>query len=93
MMDGLAAPKMQPLMKMSRSCTSWLCVIGDETCEAYIASEVGISFGVVQSILYVRGLGKMGEPMLMDWLLLKSRQWVRLGKYIIFDCGIAVLML
>ena len=28
MMDGLAAQKMPPLMKMSRSCTPWLCVIG-----------------------------------------------------------------
>ena len=28
MMDGLAAPKMPPLMKMSRSCTPWLCMIG-----------------------------------------------------------------
>ena len=34
MVDGLAAPKMPPLMKMSRSCTPWLCVIGDDTCEA-----------------------------------------------------------
>ena len=34
MMDGLAAPKIPPLMKMSRSCTLWLCVIGGETCEA-----------------------------------------------------------
>ena len=25
---------MSPLMKMSRSCTPWLCVIGGETCEA-----------------------------------------------------------
>ena len=33
-MDGLAAPKMPPLMKMSRSFTPWLCVIGGETCEA-----------------------------------------------------------
>ena len=32
--DGLAAPKMPPLMKMSRLCTSWLCMIGGETCEA-----------------------------------------------------------
>ena len=39
MMDGLATPKMPPLMKMSRSCTPWLCVIGGE------ASKVGISFG------------------------------------------------
>ena len=31
---GLATPKMPPLMKMSRSCTPWLCVIGDKTCEA-----------------------------------------------------------
>ena len=37
MMDGLAAPKMLPLMKMSRSCTPWLCVIGGETCEAQLA--------------------------------------------------------
>ena len=29
MMDGLDAPKMPPLMKMS-----WLCVIGGKTCEA-----------------------------------------------------------
>ena len=28
MMEGLAAPKMPPLIKMSRSYTSWLCVIG-----------------------------------------------------------------
>ena len=34
MMDGLAAPKIPPLMKMSRSCIPWLCVIRGETCEA-----------------------------------------------------------
>ena len=34
MMDGLAAPKIPPLMKMSTSCTPWLCVIGGKTCEA-----------------------------------------------------------
>ena len=34
MMDGLAAPKMPPLMKMSRSCTPWLYVIRDEAFEA-----------------------------------------------------------
>ena len=34
MMDGLAAPKIPPLMKMPRSCTPWLCVIVGETCEA-----------------------------------------------------------
>ena len=34
MMDGLATQKMLPLMKISRSCTSWLCVIRSETCEA-----------------------------------------------------------
>ena len=34
MMDGLAVPKMPTLMKMSWSCTPWLCVIGGETCEA-----------------------------------------------------------
>ena len=31
MMDSLTAPKMLPLIKMSRSCTPWLCVIGGET--------------------------------------------------------------
>ena len=34
MMDGLAALMMPPLMKMSRSCTPWLGVIGGETCGA-----------------------------------------------------------
>ena len=34
MMRGLATPKMPLLMKMSRLCTPWLCVIEDETCEA-----------------------------------------------------------
>ena len=42
MMDGLASPKMPPLMKMSRLCTPWLYVIGGEA--RSIASEVGISF-------------------------------------------------
>ena len=31
MMGSLAAPKMPPLMKMSWSCTPWLCVISSET--------------------------------------------------------------
>ena len=30
MMDSLAGPKKPPLMKMSWSCTPWLCVIGGE---------------------------------------------------------------
>ena len=34
MMDGPAASKMTPVMKMSRSCIPWLCVLGGETCEA-----------------------------------------------------------
>ena len=34
MKDGLAAPKMPPLMKMSRLCTPWLCMLGGKTCEA-----------------------------------------------------------
>ena len=34
MMDNLASQKRPPLMKMSRSCSPWLCVIGGETCEA-----------------------------------------------------------
>ena len=32
--DGLAAPKMPLMMKMSWSSTLWLCVIGSETYEA-----------------------------------------------------------
>ena len=32
-MDGVAAPKMSPLMKATRTCTPWLCVIVGETCE------------------------------------------------------------
>ena len=32
--DRLAVPKMPTLMKMSRSCTLWLCVIVGETGEA-----------------------------------------------------------
>ena len=34
MMDRLAAQNMPPLMKLSRSCTPWLFVIGGETCES-----------------------------------------------------------
>ena len=30
-MNAQAVPKMSPLMKMSRSCSPWLCVIGGET--------------------------------------------------------------
>ena len=37
MIDGMAAPKMPPLMKMSRSCTPWLFVIEGETYEAQLA--------------------------------------------------------
>ena len=33
-MYGLAAPKMPALMKTSRSCIPWLCVIGGVTCGA-----------------------------------------------------------
>ena len=33
-MDSLATPKMPPLMKMSRLCTTWLCVIEVETYKA-----------------------------------------------------------
>ena len=36
---------MPPLMTMSRPCIPWVCVIGGKT------SDVGISFGAVQSIL------------------------------------------
>ena len=46
MMDGLTAQNMPSLIQMSRSCKSWLGVIGG------IASEVGVLFlGAVQSII------------------------------------------
>ena len=48
MMEGLAGPIMSLLMKMLRSCTPWLCVIGDLRS---LASEVGRSFGAVTNIL------------------------------------------
>ena len=57
MMDGLATPKMPPLMKMSRSCTPWLCVIRDLRS---ITSELGISFGALLSILIdILGMSKV----------------------------------
>ena len=49
MMQGLAAPKIPPMMKMWRSFITWLCVPGGET--RSIASEVGKRFGAVQTIL------------------------------------------
>ena len=49
MMDGLATLKMTPLMKMPRSCTSWLCERRRDL--RSIASEVSIRLGAVQSIL------------------------------------------
>ena len=51
-LDGLATQKIPQLMKMSRSCTPWLCVIGGADLQS-TASEVGISFGAVQSILTI----------------------------------------
>ena len=48
MIDSLLAPNMPLLMKMSRTCTPLLCVIGGQRS---IASKVGISFGAVLSIL------------------------------------------
>ena len=35
--DGLSAKKMPLLMKISRSYTLWLCMIGGKTCEARLA--------------------------------------------------------
>ena len=62
-MDGLAAPKMPPLMIMSWSCTLWLCVIGGETC------EVGISFGAIQSIFTdILGMSKVSARWLPQML-------------------------
>ena len=37
MMDGLAAPKMPRMMKISKWCTPWLYLIGGENCEAKLA--------------------------------------------------------
>ena len=48
-MDGKAASKVPPRIKMSRLCTPWLCVIGGNL--RSIASEVGISSWAAQSIL------------------------------------------
>ena len=63
MMDGLTASKMPPLMKMSRSCTPWLCDRRQDL--RSIASEVGIRLGPVQSNLkrrlwYAKGFNKTG---------------------------------
>ena len=49
MINGLAALKMPSLMKMSRLCTPWICNRRRDL--RSIASEGGISFGAVQSIL------------------------------------------
>ena len=60
MMDGVAAPKMPPPMKMSRLCTPWLCVIHRRRNLRSIDSEVDIRFGAVQSILTnILGMSKV----------------------------------
>ena len=81
MVDGLATPKMPRLMKMSRSCTPWLCVIGYDR----IASEVGISFGAVQSIpIDTLGLSKVLKRwvprMLTDD---QKRTWLDISRYLL----------
>ena len=67
MMDSLAAPKMPRLLKMSLSCTPWLCVMRS------IAREVGIRFGAVQSTLTdILGLSMVSTrwvPCPYDWLV------------------------
>ena len=78
MMDGEAAPKMLTQMKMSRSCTSWLCVIGVETSEA-------IRFGAVQSILTdILGMSKVlarqVPRMLTDD---QKRTWLYICRYLL----------
>ena len=59
MMNGLGAPKRLPQMKTLRLCTVWSCVTGRRNLQD-IASEVGISFGAVQSILTdILGMSKV----------------------------------
>ena len=62
-MDGLATPKMPSLMKLSRSYTPWLCVIGVHVCVCIlrsIASEVDNTMDPNRHLRYVKGFGKMG---------------------------------
>ena len=65
MMDGLAVPKMPPLLKSPRSCTPWLCDRRRDL--RSIASEVGKSFGAVQSILInILGMSKVSARFQQD---------------------------
>ena len=82
-MDSLATPKMTPLMKMSRSCTPWLCAIGDMQ---RIASEVGINLGQYsQSILTnILGMSKVSSR----WVLRmftdnQKRTWLDISRYLL----------
>ena len=61
-MDGLAAPKMPPLMKMSRSCTSWLCVRRDLRNIAMRSGHKfwGSTINPNRHIWYVKGFGEIG---------------------------------
>ena len=83
MMDGLAAPKMSTLMKMSRSCTSWLC---DRRRDLQsVASEVGIRFGAVQSILTdILGLSKDSARWVLQMLTDdQKRTQLNISRYLL----------
>ena len=86
MMDGLAAPKIPPLMKFSRSCPPWLCVIGDRRRDLRsIASEVGKSFGAVQYILTdILGMSKVSVRRVTQ--MLTDDQKKDLASYCCLSC-------
>ena len=60
---------------------SWFCF------QCYLKIRM---MSLSEKSLYSKGLKRSLYD--ASWLLLKSRQWVRLGKYIVFDCGITVLL-
>ena len=90
MIGGLAALKMPPLMKMSRPCTPWLCVIGGSDPvhsrlgpSRSLPSEVSIRFWTVQSILTdILGMSKVSAR----WVPLmltndQKRTWLNISRY------------
>ena len=84
MIDGLTTPKMPPMVKMSRLCTPWLCVIGGGDLRS-IASEVGMHFGAVQSILTTilgmsKGSARWALRMLSDD---QKRTWLDISRYLL----------
>ena len=60
MMQGLAAPKIPPLMKMWRSFTTWLCVTGGEYSQRSGHKFWGSANNSNRYLGDVQGLSKMG---------------------------------